>query len=65
MFENEPYLLQYELKSSIYDKKRLGEMSQEEIDIIVKQTEIITDSFISAFRILKTDEKYMEYVNIF
>ena len=60
-----PYVLQYVLNSSIYNEKKLGELTQEEQEVVIKQTEIVAKSYVLTFRLLDENESSMTYASFF
>ncbi len=61
--DNNPYLLQYSLDSSIYNIK--DKLTEEDQKNIIDQTELIAKSYIHTFRILNNDEKYSTFVHLY
>ncbi len=58
--DGQTYLCQYSLNDSIYNAQKLGEMSEEQIQTIISQTEIIADSMILTIRRLDKNFQSMD-----
>ena len=76
IYDNKTYLFQYTLSNSIYDgfKYKSGttgiyikDMTKEQSDLCIKQTETVADAFICTIRKIKSDsnEEYCKYIKIF
>lgn len=60
-----PYVISYSLDSSVYSKLNyIPNMTKEQSDVIIKQTETVADSFMKTFRVLDK-EPYNNYIEIF
>lgn len=64
IIDNIPYTFSYRLDSSVYEELNyIPNMTQEQSNVVIGQTEIVADSFIKTFRLLKMDsyDSYVDY----
>ena len=62
IIDGKPYICEYNLDSNIYDDMQFKDVSDEQADVIIKQTEAVSDTFIRTLRIIEDGEDWIDFV---
>lgn len=61
--DGQPYIVNYMLSRSLY-KGKLQDKTEEQTEMLIRQTEAVCDSFIYTIRVLGPDEKWTDYIDL-
>ena len=62
--DGQPYIVDYSLSYSLYEGSKLQDKTEEQTELLIRQTEAVCDSLIYTIRVLGPDEKWTDYIDL-